>query len=54
MYGLLGSDIWPRNNYLKIWNTGMPKKNLNIEKNAFKCSHNYVLSKASYLTKMKF
>ncbi len=26
MYGLLGSDIWPRNNYLKIWNMRMRKK----------------------------
>ncbi len=32
MYGLLGSDnIWPRYNYLKIWNL-MVQKNYNIEK----------------------
>ncbi len=38
MYGVLGSDnIWPRYNYLKIWNLrGQKKKNLNIEKIAFK------------------
>ncbi len=38
MYGLLGSDnIWPRYNYLKIWNLRVQKKkNLNIEKIAFK------------------
>ncbi len=36
MYGLLGSDnIWPRYNYLKIWNLRV-QKNLNIEKIAFK------------------
>ncbi len=36
MYGLLGLDnIWPRYNYLKIWNLRV-KKNLNIEKIAFK------------------
>ncbi len=36
MYGLLGSDnIWPRCNYLKIWNLRV-QKNLNIEKIAFK------------------
>ncbi len=36
MYGLLGSDnIWPRYNYLKIWNLRC-KKNLNIEKIIFK------------------
>ncbi len=34
MYGLLGSDhIWPRYNYLNIWNLRVQeKKNLNIEK----------------------
>ncbi len=32
MYGLLGSDnIWPRYNYLKIWNLTV-QKNYNIEK----------------------
>ncbi len=36
MYGLLGSDnIWPRYNYLNIWNLRV-QKNLNIEKIAFK------------------
>ncbi len=36
MYGLLGQDnIWPRYNYLKIWNLRV-QKNLNIEKIAFK------------------
>ncbi len=36
MYGLLGSNnIWPRYNYLKIWNLSV-QKNLNIEKTAFK------------------
>ncbi len=36
MYGLLGSDsIWPRYNYLKIWNLRM-QKNKNIEKITFK------------------
>ncbi len=34
--GLLGYDnIWPRYNYLKIWNLRV-QKNLNIEKIAFK------------------
>ncbi len=36
MYGLLWSDnIWPRYNYLKIWNLRV-QKNRNIEKIAFK------------------
>ncbi len=36
MYGLLGYDnIWPRYNYLKIWNLRV-QKNRNIEKIAFK------------------
>ncbi len=36
MYGLLGSDnIWPRYNYLKIWNLRV-QKNQNIVKIAFK------------------
>ncbi len=36
MYGLLELDnIWPRYNYLKIWNLRV-QKNLNIEKIAFK------------------
>ncbi len=37
MYGLLGYDnIWPRYNYLNIWNLMVKKKNPNIEKIAFK------------------
>ncbi len=36
MYGLLWYDnIWPRYNYLKIWNLRV-QKNQNIEKIAFK------------------
>ncbi len=36
MYGLLWQDnIWPRYNYLNIWNLRV-QKNLNIEKIAFK------------------
>ncbi len=36
MYGLLGYDnIWPRYNYLKIWNLRV-QKNLSIDKIAFK------------------
>ncbi len=36
MYGLLWLDnIWPRCNYLKIWNLRV-QKNLNIEKISFK------------------
>ncbi len=36
MYGLLWLDnIWPRFNYLEIWNLRV-QKNLNIEKIAFK------------------
>ncbi len=36
MYGLLGKDnIWPRYNYMQIWNQRV-QKNLNIEKIAFK------------------
>ncbi len=36
MYGLLGSDnIWPRYDYLNIWNLRV-QKNLNTEKIAFK------------------
>ncbi len=37
MYGLLRYDnIWPRYNYLKIWNLRVQEKNLNIEKITFK------------------
>ncbi len=36
MYGLLGYDhIWPRYNYLKIWNLRV-QKHQNIEKITFK------------------
>ncbi len=36
MYGLLGLDnIWPKYNYLKVWNLRV-QKNQNIEKIAFK------------------
>ncbi len=36
MYGLLGKDnIWPRYNYMKIWNL-MVQNNLNTEKITFK------------------
>ncbi len=36
MYGLFGSDnIWPRENYLKIWNLRV-QKNIDIEKITFK------------------
>ncbi len=35
MYGLLGSDnIWPRYNYVQIWNLRVQKKK-HIEKIAF-------------------
>ncbi len=33
---LIWFDIWPRYNYLNIWNPRVPKKNRNIEKIAFK------------------
>ncbi len=37
MYGLLGSDnIWPRYNYLKIWNLRVQKTNKKQNKIAFK------------------
>ncbi len=37
MCGLLWyDDIWPRYNYLKIWNLRVQKKNQNIEKIVFK------------------
>ncbi len=36
MYGLLGQDnIWPRYNYMNIWNLRVQKKNQNTEKIAF-------------------
>ncbi len=37
MYGLLGwENIWPRYNYLKIWNLRVKEKQLNIEKTTVK------------------
>ncbi len=51
MYGLLGYDnIWPRYNYLKIWNLRVPK-NQNIEKIAFKVVQMKFL--AMHITKQK-
>ncbi len=43
-------NIWPRYNYLKIWNLRVKKK-LNIEKIAFKVVHMTFL--AMYITKQK-
>ncbi len=49
MYGLLGyGNIWVRYNYLKIGNLRVTKKNLNIEKIAFKVVQNEVLSNAYF------
>ncbi len=51
MYGLLGSDnIWPRYNYLKIWNLRV-QKNLNIDKITFKVVQIKFL--AMHITKQK-
>ncbi len=51
MYGLLGKDnIWPRCNYLKIWNLRV-QKNQNIEKIAFKVVQMKFLM---HITKQKF
>ncbi len=51
MNGLLGFDsIWPRYNYLKIWNLRV-QKNLNIEKIAFKVGKIKFL--AMYITNQK-
>jgi len=51
MYGLLRSDnIWPRYNYLKIWNLKV-QKNLNIEKIDFKVVQMKFL--AMHITKHK-
>ncbi len=51
MYGLLGYDnIWPRHNYLKIWNLRVPK-NQNIEKIAFKAVQ--MKSLAMHITNQK-
>ncbi len=48
MYGLLGLDnIWPRYNYLKIWNLRV-KKNLNIVKITFKVVQMEFLSNEYY------
>ncbi len=44
MYGLLGYDnIWPKYNYLKIWNLRL-QTNLNIEKIAYKVAQMKVLA----------
>ncbi len=52
MYGFLGSDdIWPRYNYLKIWNLRV-QKNLNIEIIAFTIDQIKFLAK--YITNKKF
>ncbi len=52
MYGLLGSDnIWPRYNYLKIWNLSV-QKNLNIEKITFKVVQMMFLAK--HITNQNF
>ncbi len=54
MYGLLGSDnIWPRYNYLKIWNLRV-QKNLNIEKIAFNCLVVQIKFLAIYITSQKW
>ncbi len=54
MYGLLGSDnIWPRYNYLKIWNLRV-QKNLNIEKIAFNCLVVQMKFLAIYITSQKW
>ncbi len=51
MYGLLCYDnIWPRYNYLKIWNLRV-QKNLNIEKITFKVVQMKFL--AMHITKQK-
>ncbi len=54
MYGLLGSDnIWPRYNYLTIWNLRV-QKNLNIEKIAFNCLVVQIKFLAIYITSQKW
>ncbi len=51
MYGLLGYDnIWPRYNYLKIWNLRV-QKNQNIEKITFKVVQ--IKSLAMHITNQK-
>ncbi len=53
MYDLLEQDnIWPRYNYLKIWNLRVQKKNLNIEKIAFKVVQ--MKSLAMHITNQKW
>ncbi len=50
MYVLLGLDnIWLRCNYLKIWNLRVQKKNLNIEKIAFKVVQKKFLAILTFL-----
>ncbi len=52
MHGLLGlDDIWPRYNYLKIWNMRVQKKS-NIEKIAFKVVQ--IKSLAMHITYQKW
>ncbi len=51
MYVFLGYDIWPRYNYLKIWNLRV-QTNLNIEKIAFKVVQIKFL--AMYITNQKW
>ncbi len=52
MHGLLGlDDIWPKYNYLKIWNLRV-QKNLNIEKIAFKVVQ--IKSLAMHITDQKW
>ncbi len=54
MYGLLGYDnIWPRYNYLNIWNLRV-QKNLNIEKITFKVVQIKFLSMHSTNQKLSF
>ncbi len=54
MYGLLGYDnIWPRCNYLKIWNLKV-QKNQNIEKITFKVVQIKFLAKHITNQKLSF
>ncbi len=48
MYGLLGSDIWPRYNYLKIWNLRVQNKKRNKIKKIYNIDpHNVLLAIAT-------
>ncbi len=54
MYGLLGKDhIWPRYNYLKIWNLRV-QKNRKIEKIALKVVHMKFLAMNITNQKLRF